>query len=142
MGDLDGIYNATFGTAGTSTDIGKPVVDLIAEQAMVCVGAGDGINFENKIVLSIAIRLSAEKFMVAKIADAAFVNGIPANQSPALLAEFTKRFPTEADNIQVLHRVVLMTPENIHLNSFMYEPILDMSDEHLRKLYKEVLGLK
>jgi hypothetical protein len=36
---------------------------------------------------------------------------------------------------------MLMTPENIHVNSFMYEPILDMSDEHLRKLYEEVLAL-
>jgi hypothetical protein len=35
-----------------------------------------------------------------------------------------------------------MTPENIHLNSFMYEPILDMSDEHLRKLYEAVLALQ
>ena len=34
-----------------------------------------------------------------------------------------------------------MTPENIHLNSFMYEPILDMSDSHLRALYKEVVAL-
>lgn len=29
----------------------------------------------------------------------------------------------------------MMTPENIHLNSFMYEPILDMSYDHLKKLY-------
>jgi hypothetical protein len=35
-----------------------------------------------------------------------------------------------------------MTPENIHLNSFMYEPILDMSDQHLRKLYTEVVGMQ
>ena len=34
-----------------------------------------------------------------------------------------------------------MTPESIHINSFMYEPILDMSDEHLRKLYTDVLAL-
>lgn len=34
-----------------------------------------------------------------------------------------------------------MTPENIHLNSFMYEPILDMSDGNLRKLYGEVIML-
>ena len=34
-----------------------------------------------------------------------------------------------------------MTPENIHLNSFMYEPILDMSDDHLRVLYEEVSSL-
>ena len=34
-----------------------------------------------------------------------------------------------------------MTPESIHLNSFMYEPILDMSDEHLKSLLNDVLGL-
>jgi hypothetical protein len=37
--------------------------------------------------------------------------------------------------------LALMTPENIHVNSFMYEPILDMSDEHLRKLYQDVAAL-
>lgn len=140
--DLDVIYNKTFGMMNYSANQLKLVADLISEQAGVCVTAGDGINFENKIVLSIAIRLCAEKFMVAKIADAVFVNGITANQSQALLSEFTKRFAPEAENIQVLHRVVLMTPENIHLNSFMYEPILDMSDEHLRKLYRDVSSLK
>ena len=142
VGDLDVIYNKTFGAMNHSADQLKLVTDLIAEQATVCVGAGDGINFENKIVLSIAIRLCAEKFMVATIADAAFVSGITANQSQALLTEFTRRFATEVESIQALRRVVLMTPENIHLNSFMYEPILDMSDEHLRKLYRDVSSLK
>ena len=37
-----------------------------------------------------------------------------------------------------MDRVNLMTPENIHLNSFMYEPILDMSGEHLCRLYLEL----
>ena len=71
-----------------------------------------------------------------------FVNSISSNQSQASPTEFTKRFPAAVENIQVLHRVVLMTPENINLNSFMYEPILDMSDEHLRKLYRDVSSLK
>ena len=44
--------------------------------------------------------------------------------------------------LETLDRVVLMTPENIHLDSFMYEPIVDMSDEHLRKLYNDVCALK
>lgn len=34
-----------------------------------------------------------------------------------------------------------MTPENIHLNSFMFEPILDISDHHLKQLYKDVQDL-
>lgn len=40
-----------------------------------------------------------------------------------------------------IQKVLLMTPENIHLNSFMYEPILDISNEHLRKLHLDVLAL-
>ena len=31
-----------------------------------------------------------------------------------------------------------MTPENIHINSFMYEPILDISNQHLKQLYKKI----
>lgn len=41
----------------------------------------------------------------------------------------------------MLDRVTLMTPENIHLNSFMYEPIIDMGEGPLRKLYEDVKAL-
>jgi hypothetical protein len=140
--DLDGIYNAVFGATGTSTDSKKPMVDIIRAEAGACLKAGEGINFENKIVLSIAIRLAAEQFMVKKISDPAFVASITSNQTPKLLGKFKKQFSGEIDTIQTIQRVVLMTPENIHVNSFMYEPILDMSDEHLRKLYADVLALK
>jgi len=142
QGDVDVIYNAVFGTTGGSADAAKPMLDLIKQEAGACVGAGDGINFENKIVLSIAIRLQAEQFMAAKLADPVFVAAIKANQTQTLLAEYTKKFAGDTATIKILQRVVLMTPENIHLNSFMYEPIVDMSDEHLRKLYTDVLGLK
>ena len=80
--------------------------------------------------------------MVKKINDPAFVASITANQTPRLLAKFKKQYSGESDAINIMQRVVLMTPENIHVNSFMYEPILDMSDEHLRKLYDDVLALK
>jgi hypothetical protein len=34
-----------------------------------------------------------------------------------------------------------MTPENIHMNSFMYEPLMDMSNHHLISLYKTIKNL-
>jgi hypothetical protein len=116
-------------------------MSLIEHEAGECLKAADGINFENKIVLAIAIRLAAERFMVTKINDLAFVAGIDSNQTPRLLRKFRELFSAEVTTIGVLQRVALMTPENIHLNSFMYEPILDMSDGHLRKLYAEVTAL-
>jgi hypothetical protein len=43
--------------------------------------------------------------------------------------------------VALLDAVALMTPENLHINSFMYEPIIDMSDSHLRKLFQEVRAI-
>jgi len=139
--ELDRIYDLVFSSNGKSTDSKTPVIDMIRNEASACITAGEGINFENKIVLSIAIRIAAEEFMVKKINDTKFLARIVSNQSQTLLVEFKARFNREVNCIKTIERVVLMTPENIHLNSFMYEPILDMSDEHLRKLYQDVLAL-
>ena len=42
------------------------------------------------------------------------------------------------DKIKILEEVNIMTPENIHLNSFMYEPILDMDINELLNLHQKV----
>jgi hypothetical protein len=76
--------------------------------------------------------------MIAKIADDSFVNSITSNQTIKLLKHFKAKFPSEIETINVLEQVNLMTPENIHINSFMYEPILDMSPQHLKDLYTKI----
>jgi ABC-type molybdenum transport system ATPase subunit/photorepair protein PhrA len=140
--EVDGIYNSVFGGTGASANGNELLINVIRHEAGECLNAGDGINFENKIVLSIAIRIVAEQFMVKKINDAAFVDSIDSNQTPKLLSKFKELFSGDVAAIETIQQVILMTPENIHLNSFMYEPILDMSDEHLKKLYKDVLALR
>lgn len=143
VGDLDVAYKSVFiGAAETSPGAAKPVLDLLAAAVAECMKADQGFNFENKIVLSIAIRLEAEKFMIAKVAEPKLIKAITTNQTGRLFTEFKKKFAADEETVQVLQKVVLMTPESIHLNSFMYEPILDMSDEHLRKLYQAVQALK
>ncbi|PMS13362.1 phage infection protein [Trinickia caryophylli] len=141
VADLDGVYGRLFTAAGQSANGAELVLDLIDAEAKACLQAPDGINFENKVVLAIATRLQAEKYMAGKINDAAWLATISANQTPALLSRYRQLFAGEAANIRVLQKVTLMTPENIHLNSFMYEPILDMSDQHLRRLYTDVAAL-
>lgn len=138
--ELDGIYRHLFGVNGKRTNSKRVVVDVISHAADECLKAHDIMVLENKIVLSIAIRLMAERFMVEKINDQAVVNAIEENQTQKLLVEFRRRFSSDA-SLDVLERVILMTPENIHLNSFMYEPILDMADDHLKKLYTDVRRL-
>jgi hypothetical protein len=79
--------------------------------------------------------------MIGKIKDDPFVAGITANQTSELFNKFKQTFGENGAS-KTLSRVLLMTPESIHLNSFMYEPILDLSDNHLRTLLTQVRGLK
>lgn len=104
-------------------------------------GNTDAIELENKVILAIAIRLKAEEFMISKINDSAFVLAITKDQTRKLFNKFCELFPGELTTKALLDQVNLMTPENIHLNSFMYEPILDMSAHRLYQLYAEIKQL-
>lgn len=140
--DLDAIYNRTF-TGNESFSRPKQfVVNSIFEEAEQCINSKAAPSLENKILLAIAIRLKIEQFMISKISDTHFVGGISSNQTQKLQEKFKQKFPSELKSIGIIDRVLLMTPENIHLNSFMYEPLVDMSDDHLRKLYGDVLSIK
>ena len=89
-----------------------------------------------------AIRLKAEQYMLTKIGDREVTKDIVRNQTFELFNLYKESRSEDEEAIEVLGRVNLMTPENIHFNSFMYEPILDMSDEHLKRLYMDVAGLE
>jgi hypothetical protein len=122
---------------------GSKVKELIHKVAsQVASDTSENHVLENKVVLSIAIRLKAEEIMIQKINDAAFCAGIKTNQTIALIKRFKSDFASEREAIQLFEQVNLMTPENIHLNSFMYEPILDMSAQHLKKLYSKLCAMK
>jgi len=141
--DMEILYKALITKPGFSLpEPHKAVIDLIYEVADEIVHESDEqAELESKIVLSIAIRLKAETFMVKKIADQQFVDGLTENQTMHLLKRFRNDFPKEQDCIALMEQVNLMTPENIHLNSFMYEPILDMSPKHLKRLYGAVKAI-
>lgn len=142
LSELKTIYNDIIKVGITVTDTTKPVVDLILETAdLILPEPNATAELESKIVLSIAIRLQAEEYMVNKISDQSFVDSITSNQTRQLLSRFKNDFSEESSTISLLEQVNLMTPENIHLNSFMYEPILDMAPEHLKRLYSDVKQL-
>lgn len=120
----------------------EKVLNIIFEVAeSISNDTSDKLDLENKICLSIAIRLKAEMFMVKSIKDDSFWSSITKNQSNALIEKYKLKFSTDTENLKLLEQVNLMTPENIHINSFMYEPILDMSNHHLKKLYLNISNL-
>lgn len=122
------------------TEDSRLVLDAVYEAADRLLDSNETMQLYSKVVLSIAIRLRAEKFMISAIAEPKATNSIKKNQTSVLLQMLKSKAPNAA-YLKTLSRVLLMTSENIHLNSFMYEPILDLSEAHLKTLYREVKAL-
>lgn len=128
-------FNNTF-----STDKDENYLDLLRNIAKeICNSSTEEIVLENKIILSMAIRLELEKFLKPILVT----NNISLeckDVQTRCWSENAKPFLT-SEQAKIVDEVNLMTPESIHINSFMYEPIIDMSDWALKELYKNVLGL-
>lgn len=141
-GELERIYKKIFADSIDFGDSTESILELIFKLAdEVVADTTSKVNLENKIVLSMAIRLKAEQYMLAAINDPEATNDIKKNQTFELFKRYKIGKEEDEESVQILGQVNLMTPENIHINSFMYEPILDMSDEHLRRLYADVGSL-
>ncbi|WRE85427.1 hypothetical protein KVC55_07340 [Helicobacter pylori] len=94
------------------------------------------IELQNKIILSMAIRLKAEEWMLNKL-NQEFKS--EKNQTRELY-DATKKELSD-DEKRIIQKVLMITPENIHINSFMFEPILDISLDHLYTCFEEVKKL-
>jgi hypothetical protein len=128
-------FNNTF-----STDKDENYLDLLRNIAKeICNSSTEEIVLENKIILSMAIRLELEKFL-KPILVANNISLECKDVQTRCWSESAKPFLT-IEQIKIVDEVNLITPESIHINSFMYEPIIDMSDWMLKELYKNVLHL-
>lgn len=140
--DLEDIYNEIWKVPKNFKDKERKVVDVLYKEAdKILRENSEKINLENKIILSIAIRLEAEKFMIKAINNDERVNNIKANQTAELFTIYKEEIASNNEILKKLEQVNLMTPENIHINSFMYEPILDLSDSHLKRLYSDIKSM-
>lgn len=141
ISDYFQIYNLTFNTTHPITD-NRKIIDILFYNAdNICAkNEHDGLNLEDKVLLSIAIRLKTESFLIDQIR--LLINQPDywcqkANQFGNLAKEFKNLVPSRIEN-KTIEKVSITVSSNIHLNSFMYEPILDLTIEHLINLYKEV----
>ncbi|MCL6284899.1 hypothetical protein M3P21_15310 [Ruegeria sp. 2012CJ41-6] len=116
----------------------QSIIDHIFATADACVNVDEGVNLEHKIVLSIAIRVWSERFMIGKIRGNEPDYDVARKQTGDLFQAFKEQFNNQAEEIGILRRVNLITPANIHINAFMYEPILDMGMGELVALYQDV----
>ena len=100
----------------------------------------DEVSLENKLIVAIAIRLSTELFLKRRLdEEGQLCVDSGNNQTREWYNQAEPYLSNEERNI--IDDVNLMTPESIHINSFMYEPLIDISDWSLKELYSKVILL-
>ena len=154
--DLKSIYKAYLGIDEFEADV-EPDKHIIEALYEICDHLTEAdAELENKVLLAMAIRHKAETFMKNELR--AYTGQLSwrknrranetgtsnqfllmveqkGNQTRELLNGY-KQFGEEKA-VSILEDVAIMTPENIHLNSFMYEPIMDMDILELIALYEQ-----
>lgn len=155
---LKRLYKAYLGTEKfKNITLSDKVMDKIYDVADAI--SDQDVDLENKIILAIAIRHKAEVFMLEEIDNysGTITWKVRHNIASGTNNDF-KLFLEQCSNqmrelynaysqfgndeeVKMLDEVNIMTPENIHLNSFMYEPILDMDINELLNLYQRVKSL-
>lgn len=143
--DYLSIYNRLFGTNHSLPDGTDIVHDWIISEAKRVAGtpSPNELELENKVTLSIATRIVAEQHMTRRLRILKSDPGYwcsGGNQFGALLGEL-KQMRIPHGELELLEQVSVTVSSNIHLNSFMYEPLLDLPVQHLASLFTKVLQL-
>ncbi|HPF82589.1 MAG TPA: hypothetical protein PLV83_00240 [Bacilli bacterium] len=100
----------------------------------------DDVNLSNqydiipKTILSIACRLKIEEKIIGD--NFKLIENIETNQ----LSQLKDKYKEELDPIilELIERVQISTPEFIHCNSFMYEPLIDIDGKYLLEIYNDI----
>ncbi|MPM89591.1 hypothetical protein SDC9_136703 [bioreactor metagenome] len=120
---------------------GISVYELIIQTAKSIANCEeDSIEIEKKLVLVIACRLLTDKYLINRIANDSITDAIQESQTRALkkLVTFNRNDEADRKREKIVDRVLIMSSENVHINAFMYEPILDLSLNELANLYNDV----
>ncbi len=128
-------------------DANESVLSLLIGNArnIMNTKADTEVNLEDKIVLSIASRIIGEKLIVDDLLRSGDyeneIKKMDRNQTRELINLYKSVYGNNAELVKIIEPISLFTSENIHLNSFMYEPLIDTSPNELKRLLTILIPL-
>jgi hypothetical protein len=141
MNDICGIIESHI----TGVDLASHKSHDIAQQKILdeaaSIAANPNDKMEDKVILSMATRILAETYIKDYFTSDNKTLDETASQTGQWSKRFMQEYPNEIETIKALRSVNIVTPELLHINAFMYEPIIDMSTDELVKTYQAIKAL-
>lgn len=101
----------------------------------------DDISLENKLIVSIASRLRAEKYL--KQVTISHEGNCPDSTRNQFREWYDRaKIYLSSEEKKLMDDINLITPESIHLNAFMYEPLIDVSIWTLNDIFGRIVLLE
>lgn len=116
---------------------------LLSQAKLIAKSPPKGINLHDNLILAMACRWLAENYMKTKLSSTEIDSAKAAGSvfTRELFNLIYEKNVESREVIELLDEVNLITPEHIHVNSFMYEPLLDISFDELKGLYADLTKL-
>jgi len=133
-----------FGGTFPFFSLNPTVYSCIDSEAKIIAGqATIDQTLEDKMIITIALRIRCEKYLYKQIlkVDSTIKTRIEDMVMGDLFEEFKNLYPNKSKNKDLINSVCLLVPPHIHVNNFMYEPMIDYSIDRFRQLYNDVIAV-
>ena len=116
----------------------REFIEKVIEEEIIKTQSPKENELYKKVCLSVGVRLLAEEFCIDKLGK----NKEDIKRSTEIFSDFLKEGVGSSEEQEMIKSVSMGTPDYIHTNSFMYEPLIDQSADDLLKLYNDLKDLK
>jgi hypothetical protein len=145
VGDIAQIIEDNTGVSSDVFGSTTMVHDAIVSAADNIIGDEDeSFDLHKSLALSIAIRIKIEKYIIRHITNDEYTRVVNAgrDQTRGLLKTYKNhsRDANMATNLTLFNKATMMIDGSIHINSFMYEPLIDMGTWELKELYSDIVN--
>ena len=135
--DINPIFLDTFNIS-CNIDSTRKIFDILFEQLneLVTSNLSNNIGLDDKIILAIGIRIGME--IIFNKYNPTLINlDLPLGEEYELVKQHF-----DYDDKKIFSKALISIPEFVHLNSFMYEPLIDIPTVILRKIYLDIVEIR
>lgn len=143
VGDIQQCLQSIISVTDTPFDESLNIHEAIILHAKeVAADTSDGFSLKDNLVLAIGTRLCIERYIISKISEEDYRNAINKERdlTRKLLILYSNNCsdPKKQTLSKMFNKAAAIVDGTIHINSFMYEPLVDIGTWEMKKMFNEI----
>lgn len=115
---------------------------IIIHAKEVAAATSDGFSLKDNLVLAIGTRLCIERYIISKISEEDYRKAVSKERdlTRKLLILYSNNCsdPNKQIYLKMFNKAAAIVDGAIHINSFMYEPLVDVGTWEMKKMFNDI----